>query len=131
MNVNFDRALKSHPAQAASSEIDTKIAYQIREGLQVGIENYSFLGPMHNTQNQPQSLNQPQSSAANYLVADFGAGKWDFNVGIGHVSGQSPDKTVPESDHRRAVLELGSGIAQENSSRGCLNQVTFRDYNRL
>lgn len=94
MNLNFDRALKGHPVQAASSEIDTKIAYQIREGLQLGIENYSFLGAIHNDSNQQQSLNQPQSSHANYLAADFNLGKWELNVGIGHTSGQSPDKTV-------------------------------------
>jgi hypothetical protein len=94
MNFNIDRALKSSPIQAASSEIDTKISYQIREGLQVGIENYSFLGSIRNNPNQLQSLNQPQSSAANYLVADFNMGKWDFNIGIGHTSGQSPDETV-------------------------------------
>ena len=88
MNLNFDRALKSHPVQAATSEVDTKIAYQIREGLQVGIENYSFLGANHS------DPSQPQSSHANYLAADFNVGKWDLNVGIGHASGDSPDKTV-------------------------------------
>jgi hypothetical protein len=88
VNLNFDRALKSNPVQAASSEIDTKFAYQIREGLQIGIENYAFLGAMHN------QANQPQSSVANYLAADFVLAKWDFNVGVGHVSGQSPDKSI-------------------------------------
>lgn len=88
INFNFDRALKNHPVQAATSEIDSKIAYQIRDGLQIGIENYSFLGAIHN------DPSQPQSSHANYLAADFNLGKWDFNVGIGHTSGQSPDKTV-------------------------------------
>lgn len=88
INYNIDRSLKSNPVQAASSEIDTKIAYQIREGLQVGIENYTFLGAIHN------DPSQPQSNAANYLAADFNLGKWDFNVGVGHVSGSSPDKTV-------------------------------------
>jgi hypothetical protein len=94
MNLNLDRAMKSNPVQAASSEFDTKIAYKIKEGFQLGIENYSFLGAMRNNTGQNESLNQPQSSRANYLVADFGVGKWDFNVGIGHVTGQSPDKTV-------------------------------------
>jgi hypothetical protein len=88
MNLNIDRALKSHPVQAATSEIDTKIEYRIRGGLLVGIENYSFLGAIHN------DPSQPQSSAANYLAADFNLGKWDFNVGIGHASGQTPDKIV-------------------------------------
>jgi hypothetical protein len=88
VNLNFDRALKKNPVQAATSEIDTKIAYQIREGFQIGIENYSFLGANHSDPDQPQSTH------ANYLAADFNMGKWDFNVGIGHVSGQSPDKTI-------------------------------------
>lgn len=89
VNLNFDRALKSHPAQSATSEIDTKIAYQIREGLQVGIENYSFLGANHS-----DPIQQPEACHTSYLAADFNLGKWDFNVGIGHVSGQSPDKTI-------------------------------------
>lgn len=88
VNFNIDRALKSRPVQSATSEIDGKIAYQIGEGLQVGIENYSFLGAIH------YDPTQPQSNHANYLAADFNLGKWSFNFGIGRVSGQSPDKTV-------------------------------------
>lgn len=88
MNLNLDRALKSHPIQTATSEIDTKIAYQIREGLQVGIENYSFLGANHS------DPNQPQSSHTNYLAADFNLGKWDFNVGIGRMLSQSPETVL-------------------------------------
>ena len=88
MNFNFNRALKDHPIQAATSEIDSKIAYQISDRLQVGIENYFFLGAIHN------DPGQSQSNYANYLAADFNLGRWNFNVGIGHASGQSPDKTV-------------------------------------
>jgi hypothetical protein len=88
VNLNLDRALKNHPVQAATSEIDTKIAYQIKEGLQLGIENYSFLGAIH------KDPSQPQSNHANYFAADFNLGRWDFNVGIGHAYGQTPDKTV-------------------------------------
>jgi len=29
-----------------------------------------------------------------HLAADINLGSWDFNVGIGHASGQSSDKTV-------------------------------------
>ncbi|MGB8518221.1 MAG: hypothetical protein WCD45_10095 [Gallionella sp.] len=87
-NLNFDRSLKSNPIQATSTEFDTKIAYQVRNGLQIGVENYSFLGAMHN------DPSQPQSNQANYLVADLMLGKWDLNVGLGHVSGPSPDGTV-------------------------------------
>jgi len=68
INFDFDRSLKKHPVQAATSEVDTKIAYQIREGLQVGIENYAFLGTMH------FDPSQSQNSQANYLAADFNLG---------------------------------------------------------
>lgn len=88
MNFNLDRSLRSRPSQGATTEIDTKIAYQIREGLQVGVENYSYRGEMNN------AAGLPQSSQANYLAVDFNAGKWDFNVGVGRTSGQSSDKTV-------------------------------------
>lgn len=88
MNLNLDRALKSHPVQAATSEIDTKIAYQIKEGLKVGIENYSFLGANHS------DPNQPKSSHSNYLAADFDLGKWDFNVGIGRTLSDSPETVL-------------------------------------
>ena len=88
INFNIDRSLKTHPVQAATSEIDTKIAYRVIEGLQVGIENYSFLGTIRN------NPGEPQNSQANYLAADFNLGRWDFNVGIGHASGQTPDKTI-------------------------------------
>ncbi len=87
-NLNFDRSLKSHPIQASTSEVDSKIAYQVAEGLQVGIENYTFLGAMH------YDPRQPLSSQANYLAADFNLGKWEFNVGVGHSSGQTTDRTV-------------------------------------
>lgn len=88
MNFNLDRSLRSKPSQGATTEIDTKIAYQIREGLQVGIENYSYRGEMRN------ATGLPQSSQANYLAVDLNAGRWDFNVGVGRTSGQSPDNTV-------------------------------------
>jgi hypothetical protein len=88
MNLNFDRALKRDPMQAASTEIDTKIAYQIREGVQLGIENYSFLGANHD------DPSQPQATQTNYLAADFNLGKWDINAGIGHASGPTPDRTI-------------------------------------
>jgi hypothetical protein len=88
INLNFDRAVKTRPVQAASTEVDTKLEYKMREGLQIGIESYSFLGANH------YDPSQPLGSNATYLVSDFNIGKWDLNVGIGHVSRQSPDKTI-------------------------------------
>jgi hypothetical protein len=58
------------------------------DGLQLGIENYTFMGAMH------YDPAQPLSNQANYLAADFNLGEWEFNLGIGHASGQTPDRTV-------------------------------------
>lgn len=88
MNFNIDRSLKSHPAGAATSEIDTTIKYKVRDGLQVGVENYSFLGAIHS------DPDQPRHSQSNYMVGDFSMGKWDFNVGVGYSTGQSPDRVT-------------------------------------
>ena len=88
VNLNFDHALKNNATQGTTYEMDTKIAWQVREGLKVGIENYSYRGEINN------STAASQSSLTNYFAADFDFGKWDFNVGIGHVSSGQPDKII-------------------------------------
>ena len=88
ININLGRALKRNPSQGTTSEIDTKLAYRVRDGLQVGIESFSYLGEIHN------NANLPQSSQATYLTTDFDFGKWDFNFGIGYASGQTIDRIV-------------------------------------
>ena len=87
VNLNLDHALKSNATQGTTYEIDSKIAWQVREGLKVGIENYSYHGEINNSTSS-------QHSMTNYLAADFDFGKWDFNVGIGRVSFGQPDKTI-------------------------------------
>jgi len=87
MNLNLDRSLRSAPSQGATSEIDTKISYKIREGVEVGVENYSFLGANHADPSQP-------SNHSNYLASDFSLGKWDLNVGVGRSTGQSPETVL-------------------------------------
>lgn len=88
INYNYDRSLTDHPIQSATTEIDGKLSYKIKQGLQIAWENYSDLGAIQN------GSGQPQANTANYLVTDFDLGKWDFNVGIGHVTGQTTDSTV-------------------------------------
>jgi hypothetical protein len=88
VNFNYDRSLVDHPIQSATTEIDAKISYRIKPGLQIAWENYSYLGAISS------GPEQPQANTANYLVSDFDFGKWDFNVGIGHVTGQTTDSTV-------------------------------------
>ena len=88
VNVNYDRSFSDHPIQSATTEIDGKISYQIKPGLQIAWENYSDLGAIQS------GHEQPQASTANYLVTDFELDKWDLNVGIGLVTGQTTDSTV-------------------------------------
>lgn len=88
-NFNYDRALKSNPIHTATTELDSKIAYQIKGGWQLGVENYAFFGAINNS-----DTFQPRSNEVTYLVADLGLGNWDLNVGVGHASGQTSDGTI-------------------------------------
>ena len=88
VNLNYDRSIANHPVQSATTEIDIKLGYEIKPGVQIGWENYSSMGAI-----QPEP-GQPQQSNANYLVTDLALGKWDLNIGVGHVTGQSTDNTV-------------------------------------
>lgn len=88
VNYNYDRSIADQPVQSATTEIDSKIAYKIKPGLQIAWENYSSLGAIQ------KGPGQAEASNANYFVSDFELGKWDFNVGIGYVTGQSTDSTV-------------------------------------
>ena len=91
-NLNVDRSLRRQPFQGATSELDMKIGYRLKSeeegGLQLGIENYSFLGPIRN-QGLPSSR-----TASTFLVADFSFAKWDLNVGIGRSTGITPDRVI-------------------------------------
>ena len=88
INLNLDHALKSNATLGTTYEIDSKVSYQIKEGVEVGFENYSYRGEINNT------TGISQSSVTNYLATDFSLGKWDFNVGIGQASSGQSDKTI-------------------------------------
>jgi len=88
INFNYDRSIADHPVQSPTTEIDSKFEYQIKPGVQIGWENYSFLGDLQKDPTQAHGYN------ANYLVADLELGKWDLNIGVGHVTGQTTDNTV-------------------------------------
>ena len=89
-NLNIDRALRNNPQQAATSELDSKVAYRLTsadEGdVQVGLENYSFLGPLR------AQAGLSKKTATTFLVTDFSFKSWDFNVGIGKATGLTTDK---------------------------------------
>lgn len=91
-NLNFDRALRAHPEQSATSEIDTKISYQLRpekDGeLRIGVESYAFLGPLRS------QAGASSRTTTNFLVTDFAFKRWDFNIGLGKASGATTDKLI-------------------------------------
>ena len=91
-NLNIDRSLRRRAVQPTTTELDTKIAYRItseQEGdLKIGLENYTFLGPL---KRQPGASTQ---TASTFLVSDFSYRHWDFNVGLGKASGATPDKWI-------------------------------------
>ena len=90
VNLNLDRALRSHAQQPATAEVDTKVVYRVtpeNDGdVRLGFENYAFLGPLR-TQQGPNSR-----TSSTFLVADFSFRRWDFNVGLGKASGVTADK---------------------------------------
>ena len=89
-NLNIDRALRNNPQQAATSELDSKVAYRLTsadEGdVQVGLENYSFLGPLRG------QAGLSKKTASTFLVTDFSLRRWDFNVGLGKATGLTADR---------------------------------------
>ena len=89
-NFNIDRALRSNAQQPATSELDTKVAYQITTAeqgdLRLGFENYAFLGAMR------KQAGASTRTSSTFLVADFSLKRWDLNIGLGKASGASTDK---------------------------------------
>ena len=89
-NLNIDRALRNNPQQPSTSELDSKVAYKIGstpEGdVQIGFENYSFLGPLR------YRAGASTQTASTFLVTDFSFRRWDFNIGLGKASGASTDR---------------------------------------
>jgi hypothetical protein len=89
-NLNFDRALRSHTKLGTNSELDSKIAYRLPSSgaseVQVGMENYAFLGTLRQ---QPSS---PIRTNSTFLVTDFVYKRWDYNIGVGKATGVSSDR---------------------------------------
>lgn len=88
LNLNIDRPLRRHTLQPTTTELDSKLSYKVSDRLKIGVENYSFLGPLHGR--APDII----PNRATFLATDFSISKWDINFGIGRVSGEIPDKVV-------------------------------------
>jgi hypothetical protein len=76
-NANFDWSLSGSPNSPVALEFDSKVAYQVREGYQIGFESYNELGPLRHIGN----LNTLSQTL--YAVVDTQLGKVDLNAGIG------------------------------------------------
>jgi hypothetical protein len=76
-NANLDWSLAGSPSSPVAFEFDTKVAYQLREGLDVGLESYNELGPVRSL----GRLNR--QSQALYAVVDADVGKVALNAGVG------------------------------------------------
>jgi hypothetical protein len=89
-NLNVDRALRNQPMLGTNSELDTKLAYRLPSSgnseVQIGIENYSFLGPVR------QQLDSPIRTNSTFLVTDFVYKRWDYNIGLGKANGVTTDR---------------------------------------
>lgn len=89
-NLNIDRALRNNPQQPSTSEFDSKLAYRIMSAadsdVQIGFENYAFLGPLR------YRAGASTQTASTFLVTDFSFRRWDFNVGLGKASGATTDR---------------------------------------
>jgi hypothetical protein len=89
-NLNLDRALRTKSMVGTTSELDTKLAYRLpsfgASEMQVGIENYSFLGTLR------RQLDSPIRTNSTFLVTDFVYKRWDYNIGLGKATGVSVDR---------------------------------------
>jgi hypothetical protein len=89
VNLNIDRSLRRPTRSAATYEVDTKVSYRLKpesEGdLRIGVENYAYMDAI-----RPQAMPLGRSNTS-FLVADFSLNSWDFNVGLGKVSGVTLD----------------------------------------
>lgn len=89
-NLNVDRALRRQPMFGTNSELDTKIAYRLplsgAAEVQLGVENYAFLGTLR------QQLDSPARSNSTFLVTDFVYRRWDYNMGVGKATGAGRDR---------------------------------------
>lgn len=85
-NANLDWSLTGPGGTPVTLDVDTKLAYALDAGYQLGFESYNELGPLHHL----GGLNG--RSEMLYAVVDTAAGKFDLNAGIGR-------GLTPASDH--------------------------------
>ena len=89
-NLNIDRSLRRPARSAATYEIDTKVSYRLNPEVdgdwRIGVEQYAFMDAIR-AQVAPSARN-----TNTFLVTDFAFRGWDFNLGLGKVSGTAADR---------------------------------------
>ena len=88
LNLNLDRPLNRTTSVPTTVELDSKLAYQMGNDVNVGIEHYAFLGPIHG------SSTAASPSRSTFVVTEFPVAKWDIHLGIGQARGAVPDKVI-------------------------------------
>jgi hypothetical protein len=88
LNPIVDLAFSSGVSHEPSFAPALKIARAVRDGLQVGLEHYADLGPIHHI----PPFNQQDHVL--YGVVDWQKGRFDFNFGIGHGLTSASEKWV-------------------------------------
>lgn len=87
-NANIDWMVSGPDHSPVTFELATKVSYQLREDLGVGVEAYTDLG----TADRFGRLRDGDQRV--YLVADKSFGRWDLDLGVGYGFGQPEDHLV-------------------------------------
>lgn len=88
VNPNIDWSLSSSIRNSGALEIDTKVAYRLNAGYELGFESYNELGPLR----RPGNLNEQSQTL--YAVIDTEVKGFDLNAGIGRGLTDASDRWV-------------------------------------
>lgn len=87
-NFNIDWAVSGPDKGPTTYELATRISYQVRDDLALGIENYTDLGSAR------RFARLHDGDQKLFLVADKSFGRWDLDVGVGYGFGHPEDRWI-------------------------------------
>lgn len=87
-NLNIDWAVSGPERGPTTYQLATKITYTLREGFDVGLENYNSLGDSRRLGDLGQNDQEV------FAVVDKSFGKWDLDLGVGRGYGRPEDGWV-------------------------------------
>jgi hypothetical protein len=91
VNPNIDWVVSGPAAMPATFELDTKVAYAIRQDYSLGFESYNGMGSVNGIVFSNQQIQEL------FAVVDTAVGGWDLNVGIGRGFSTFSDKWVAKA----------------------------------